>query len=179
MLRSDSFTKVIDIAGNKIGEDGVKSLIKHALLNNVSLINLDVRVNPGATEKMRKQIALCLLRNIERLRAQSVNIRKDWLCKEIYSFMVPPAVLHGLKLKVPSVIRERLHTKSTENPKSTVVTENTGKNLDIGKDFNEYSDEPDVYQAKMTQVKKTQSRRSESHREHLTRTPSTQPTSER
>lgn len=50
----DKYLKVIDLAGNNIKEFGMKCMIKLALVENQSILNFDVRVNPGATEKIRR-----------------------------------------------------------------------------------------------------------------------------
>ena len=42
-----------------------KVLIKYGLKENTSIVNVDIFGNPGCTEKVRKQIALCLLKNLE------------------------------------------------------------------------------------------------------------------
>lgn len=64
-LRYDRFIKVIDLQANLIPDSALKSLVKNSLRENHSLVSLSVGKNPGLSEKTRKQIALCLLKNIE------------------------------------------------------------------------------------------------------------------
>ena len=53
-LRFDKYIKVIDLSQNQISGDGMKSLVKHALCENTSLVNFDARYNPGADSKIKK-----------------------------------------------------------------------------------------------------------------------------
>lgn len=64
-LKYDRFLKVIDLSQNLVPEAPLKTLIRQALRENNSLVNFNVNKNPGLTDKLKKQIALCLLKNIE------------------------------------------------------------------------------------------------------------------
>ena len=66
----DKYIKSIDVAGNRIGAYGLKSLIKSALIENNSIVAFDARLNPGCSEKVERQLALCMLKNIEKAQAQ-------------------------------------------------------------------------------------------------------------
>lgn len=77
---------MIDLAGNKIKEYGFKLIIKLALLENQSVLAFDARLNPGCTEKIQRQFALVMLKNIERMRARGVTIKKDYLRFDLYSY---------------------------------------------------------------------------------------------
>ncbi len=85
-LYSDKYLKKIDVSGNNINEHAFKVIIKTGLLENNSLICFDARINPGFTEKVQRQFALVALKNIEKMRARGVGIKKDWLIPELYSF---------------------------------------------------------------------------------------------
>ena len=84
ILFCDKYLKAIDISGNKIDEYGLKVIIKLGLLENTSIIAFDARLNPGCTEKIQRQFALVMLKNIERLRAKGTPIQPEWLIPDLY-----------------------------------------------------------------------------------------------
>ena len=98
---------MINLAGNNVKEPGMKCIVKLALVENQSLLNFDVRLNPGATDKVRRQVALCMLKNVEQVRAKGTQTKKDWFCPEVYSFQMQPTLLKGLGLKVLGEVRSR------------------------------------------------------------------------
>jgi len=51
-LLSDKYIKAVDLAGNKIKESGLKTIIKMSLIENPSIILFDARLNPGFTQKL-------------------------------------------------------------------------------------------------------------------------------
>ena len=53
-LLLDKYLKVVNIAGNKISEYGLKLVVKLALMENTSIIGFDARLNPGCTEKIER-----------------------------------------------------------------------------------------------------------------------------
>jgi hypothetical protein len=129
--------KAIDLSGNKITEFGLKVIIKLALLENTSIIAFDARLNPGCTEKIQRQFALVMLKNIERLRARGTSINPEWLIPELYSFQIPPAVLKGLGLLAPGEVpKKRLRAKSKQDKRTlsqdTKDTKETQNNLSLG-----------------------------------------------
>ena len=50
----DQYIKSIDVAGNRIGSNGLKTIIKLALMENNSIVAFDARLNPGCTEKVER-----------------------------------------------------------------------------------------------------------------------------
>jgi hypothetical protein len=48
----DKYIKLIDLAGNRITQNGLKLILKLAFLENNSIIAFDIRLNPGCTEKI-------------------------------------------------------------------------------------------------------------------------------
>ena len=76
-------------------------LIKYGLKENTSLVNVDILANPGCNEKVRKQIALCLLKNLEVMRRQGVEIRDEWIKPENLSFKIPQKILDTLGIIRP------------------------------------------------------------------------------
>ena len=50
------------------------------LKGNQSLTNLDLRFNPGYSIKIKQIVALCLLKNIDKIkRSREIHIKKKWL----------------------------------------------------------------------------------------------------
>ena len=73
-LSIDKYLKIVNISGNQITEYGLKFIVKLALMDNTSLIGLDARLNPGCSEKLERQISLCMLKNIERSISKGLEI---------------------------------------------------------------------------------------------------------
>jgi hypothetical protein len=92
-LESDKYLKFIDLAGNQISEYGLKYLVKLALLENTSIVGFDARLNPGSSEKIQRQFALVMLKNIETMRAKGIPISEEWLVPQLYSYQIPKAIL--------------------------------------------------------------------------------------
>lgn len=74
-------------------------IIKLALIENNSIIGFDARLNPGCTEKIEHQLSLCALKNIKRLKEKKLEIKKEWLFPELYSFNIDPKALKDLGLR--------------------------------------------------------------------------------
>tara|TARA_B110000285_G_C15112921_1_gene612226 strand:+ start:1574 stop:1867 length:294 start_codon:yes stop_codon:yes gene_type:complete len=64
-LKFDSYMKVIDLSHNKI--NNLRKLPSVVSKVNQSIIGLNIRWNPGTTEKITKMNALTMLRNISDL----------------------------------------------------------------------------------------------------------------
>lgn len=92
-LRYDRFIKVIDISFNLASEEQLKHFIKHSLKENTSLVSFVASRNPGFTEKIKKQIALCLLKNIDNFRTTGVEIKDEWIKQENLTFKIPDRIL--------------------------------------------------------------------------------------
>ncbi len=75
--------------------------MKLGLMENQTVISFDARLNPGCNPKIRRQLALCMLKNIEKIRARGLTIKKELLVPELYSYQIPPAILKGLGLRIP------------------------------------------------------------------------------
>ena len=67
-LTYDKYIKVINVAGNEISKEGLQQIIKLALIDNNTIVAFDARLNPGCTEKLQRQLALCMLKNIEKMK---------------------------------------------------------------------------------------------------------------
>lgn len=118
-LSYDKYVKSIDVAGNRIGPAGLKSLIKGALLENNSILVFDARLNPGCSEKVERQLALCMLKNIEKMRQKELQINPEFLKPDLYSFQIPPHILKGLGLLAPGEKPKRVASRTSK--RSSVV----------------------------------------------------------
>ena len=97
-LRYDRFLKVIDVSGNFITESSLRHFLKHSLQENNSLISFVASKNPGLNDKMKKKIALCLLKNIEYIRNQGIDIKPEWIKKESIMFKIPKRIMDTLSI---------------------------------------------------------------------------------
>lgn len=70
--------------------------MKHSLQENNSLISFVASKNPGLSDKFKKKIALCLLKNIESLRNQGIDIKPEWIRKENLMFKIPKRIMDTL-----------------------------------------------------------------------------------
>jgi hypothetical protein len=92
-LRYDRFLKVIDVSGNFISESSLRHFLKHSLQENNTLISFVANKNPGINDKFKKKIALCLLKNIENIRNQGIDIKPEWIRKENLMFKIPKRIM--------------------------------------------------------------------------------------
>lgn len=79
VLYKDKYMKKVDISGNYVKEHGLQTIVKEGLLVNESVLCFDARLNPGCSERVQRQLALMSVKNIERMRANKLSIRKEWL----------------------------------------------------------------------------------------------------
>ena len=86
--------------------------MKLGFLENNSIIAFDVRLNPGCTDKVQRHFALCMLKNIERLRERELDINPNHLKPELYSYGIPASILKGLNLLRPGEKRSRLSSRA-------------------------------------------------------------------
>jgi len=87
-------------------------VVKLALTENVSLVGFDARLNPGCTDKIEKQINLCMLKNIEKMKRKSIQIKSSWLRPELYTFGVPIGIVVDLGLKLVNTNIEKSNVKT-------------------------------------------------------------------
>ena len=100
-LRYDRFIKCIDVSYNLANEESIKHLIKFSLQENNTLVSLSLVGNPGLTEKARKQIALCLLKNIDQFKSNGVEVKEEWIRPENLTFKIPQRILDHLGIPKP------------------------------------------------------------------------------
>ena len=55
-------------------------------MENSSMIAFDARLNPGCSEKIERQFALCMLKNIEKNKEKGIWINPEYLIPDLYSF---------------------------------------------------------------------------------------------
>jgi len=84
-------------------------------MENHTVISFDARLNPGCVPKIRRQLALCMLKNIEKLRSKGLSIKKELLMPELYSYQIPPAILKGLGLKGPDETKRRSKSRASSS----------------------------------------------------------------
>jgi len=60
------------MSNNKAELRVVEEYLLPALKVNRCLINFDLRKNPGFVEGVQKQVALCLLRNLEKIKQEGI-----------------------------------------------------------------------------------------------------------
>lgn len=90
IIAIDEYIRVIDLRNNLIPEEVLREDLVPAFKQNKTLTNLDLRENPGYTIKARRMTALCMLRNIDRLKKAVPpveNIGKHWLNPKV---LLPP-----------------------------------------------------------------------------------------
>mmetsp|Transcript_24492 Transcript_24492/g.30529 ORF Transcript_24492/g.30529 Transcript_24492/m.30529 type:complete len:108 (+) Transcript_24492:761-1084(+) len=92
----------------------MKMLLKLALLENSSILAFDARLNPGTSEKVEKQLALCMLKNIEKMRQKDLDINPDFLKPELYSYNIPRHILKGLGLMAPGEKPRRGNSRASK-----------------------------------------------------------------
>merc|ERR1711971_371882 len=107
---------------------------KMALAENNSMVAFDARINPGASEKLLHQVALCCLKNIEKAKTKGLLLISDWLYPEIYSKGIPLNILHGVGLRHPdekerSSKRSRSRNTRTSRARSSQPSNMSGHKL--------------------------------------------------
>ena len=70
-------------------------------MENSSIVAFDARLNPGCSEKVERQLALCMLKNIEKVKEKGLTVNPEFLKPDLYSFQIPAHILRGLGLIDP------------------------------------------------------------------------------
>ena len=85
-IQGDEYLRVLDLSHNQIPERVLLEEFIPSLRANKTLTNVDLRENPGYTAKVARLVALCLLKNIDRLKRKVQGaklITKSWLNQEV------------------------------------------------------------------------------------------------
>ena len=104
-------------------------IIKLALIENTSIIAFDARLNPGCTEKTQRQLALCMLKNIEKMQHKGIPIKKGLIRWELVSAgnpPIPPAILKGLGIRNPA---DRKRKGTTSQAHESIAKINSDSNF--------------------------------------------------
>jgi len=56
------------------------------LIPNNTVLTFDARLNPGFTDKIYKNFALVMLKNIERMKKQGIVIKDEWINPDLYAY---------------------------------------------------------------------------------------------
>ncbi|TNV72545.1 hypothetical protein FGO68_gene15821 [Halteria grandinella] len=115
VVAGDEYLRVLDLRGNQISEESILNDCIPNLKQNKTLTNLDLRENTGYTNKAKKLVALCLLRNLDRLKKTGLPTHKSW---------INPQVL----LPVETTLQIAMDPRMIE----TANIENTAEALDEG-----------------------------------------------
>lgn len=83
VLATDEYLRVLDFRGNQITEEGIFADLIPNLKQNKTLTNLDLRENAGYSPKVKKVVALCLLRNLDRLKKSGLPTQKCWINPQV------------------------------------------------------------------------------------------------
>ena len=98
-IRFDKYMKVVDISHNRFSTNCLKHLVAQSLRENTSLVSVDVRFNPGASQSILKQVALCMLKNISVHRKKFFTLKDSWVSpKVIQHYEIPEKIYEGLNL---------------------------------------------------------------------------------
>ena len=79
ILQLDRYVRKIDLRNNLVMESDIQGEFLESLRINESVLNFDLRGNPGNTAAMRKQVALCLIKNLEQVKLKNDPIRPSWV----------------------------------------------------------------------------------------------------
>ena len=77
----------------------MKLIVKLGLMENSSIVGFDARLNPGTSEKIERQLALCMLKNIEKQQSKGLEVNPKFLHPELYSFGIPMAITKSLGIR--------------------------------------------------------------------------------
>lgn len=122
-LKLDDFIPVIDLHSNSISEKGVNSLIDIINNENKRIISLDLRDNPGLTEKLCSKLAKKLVKVINKHKKDEEYYNKlienKWINKDLIKLITPEK---NLTKKSKSFIKSK-KTMTRTNSKPQVFTE--------------------------------------------------------
>lgn len=91
------------------------------------MIAFDARLNPGCSEKIERQFALCMLKNIEKNKEKGIWINPEYLKPELYSFQIPNSIVKGLGLKAPGDQSSKGRGGSRLSKRSSVLSSADGR----------------------------------------------------
>lgn len=95
-LRNDLHMRSVDLRNNQVSERWCSEFAR-LMTDNRTLTNVDLRLNPGFSQKTHRELALGLLRNIQDLKAkgelesldESVEIKSKFVRSEVLTVEIP------------------------------------------------------------------------------------------
>lgn len=78
-VASDEYVRKLDLSHNKIPEEPIANAFIGGMRFNESLVNVDLKGNKGLTTDVKRQLALCLLKNLEIYKASGQAIKPTWI----------------------------------------------------------------------------------------------------
>ena len=86
-LSFDEFVTVIDLRKNCIQREGIQMILDLLQNYNKSIINIDIRDNPGAIPEYHSELAYKLVKNVHNCKRDKEYFRliveREWINKEI------------------------------------------------------------------------------------------------
>lgn len=79
ILQTDRYLRKVDMRHNTLTESDIDPEFMQSLYLNESVLNFDLRGNPCNNPAMKKQVALCLIKNLEQVKLKNDPIRPSWV----------------------------------------------------------------------------------------------------
>ncbi len=95
VLTYDVYVKSVDLRNNIIKEKGVKELVGLAKTNK-TILNLDLRGNPGFSSLYHRKLAIKLLNNIRKAQQTKEVDEQKWMNPELLTIEVPEHLLDAI-----------------------------------------------------------------------------------
>ena len=112
-VKYDDYMRHIDLWYNKIGSDPLKKFVSK-LQHNKSLVSLEFRGNSGYSEIVQKHAVILLLKNLDQLKSQKVNIQPQWLKKDIFDISISDSV-YQKQVDDSEIINNSINIKTGNN----------------------------------------------------------------
>ncbi|CAI2366044.1 unnamed protein product [Moneuplotes crassus] len=120
VLYFDIYLKSLDLRNNLIEAKGIKEM-KYFLNANKSLINLDIRQNPGLSSKLHRTIVVKLLRNIGHAK-RTASDEMRWMNAEVLICEVPRHLAPKIQRKMNELFE---YPSQVFQPQGSLVSEST------------------------------------------------------
>lgn len=78
-IATDEYVRSIDLSFNRIPQGPLKTALVEGLKVNESIVNIKLEENVGYTTNVKRQIALCILKNMEIYKAKGQAIKPHWI----------------------------------------------------------------------------------------------------
>ena len=92
-LGYDAYIRHINLSKNNIMEGGCKKLVK-SLRKNITVLNLDLRQNPGYTDQIQQRLNLKLIKNIKNIKNTNYTLEEQsyinqFICYDYFNIEIP------------------------------------------------------------------------------------------